>query len=469
MTQARPYLLLLALFFVSVPGFAEVVTVQNLRLWQAPDHTRLVLDLSGPIEHRLTHDSAARQVVVEMDAARLPAQLAPLDVSGSYLAAVRAVDTPDGTLRITLDLRRPVRPTSFMLKPYGQYGHRLVIDLNDETAMEAVPEPPSQAAPVPQPMLRPRDLVVAIDAGHGGEDPGAIGRRYKTREKDVTLAIARELARLVAAEPGMRPVMIRSGDYFVPLKKRRDLARRQSADLFVSIHADSLPPRSRHVRGSSVYALSERGATTLLARELADDENASDWIGGVSRDELDDDVSRLLGDLTKDATMADSLELGRDMLASLRAVGPLHSAQVAQAGFAVLKSPVPSILVETAFISNPDEERQLRSAEHQRRIARGIFQGIKRATPRLLARRGTGGATVQAAAIPALPAASIVATPVAAATREHVVKPGDTLSAIARLYDVPIEALRFLNEIHGNDLTIGTRLRIPTRGGDGGV
>lgn len=468
MKRARRHLLLLALLLVSVPGFAAVVTVQNLRLWQAPDHTRLVLDLSGPIEHRLTFDSAARQLVIDMDAARLHEQLAPLDVSQSYLAAVRAVDTPGGPLRITLDLRRPVRPSSFVLKPYGQYGHRLVIDLHDETAMEAVADAPLPGAASAPPTLRPSGLVVAIDAGHGGEDPGAIGRRYKTREKDITLAIARELARLVAAEPGMRPVMVRTGDYFVPLKKRRDLARRQGADVFVSIHADSLPRHSRHVRGSSVYALSERGATTTLARELADDENASDWIGGVSRDELDDDVSRLLGDLTKDATMADSLELGRDMLASLRSVGPLHSAQVAQAGFAVLKSPVPSILVETAFISNPDEERQLRSAAHQRRIAQGIFHGLKRAAPRLIARRGTGGGILQAAATPSAPVPAPVPASATAssAMREHIVKQGETLSAIARLYDVHLDALRFLNDIHGNDLAVGTRLRIPLRGGD---
>jgi N-acetylmuramoyl-L-alanine amidase len=458
------------LFFLAVLLFSAVaaagpVEVHNLRLWQAPDHTRLVLDLSGPIDHRLTTLKDPERIVIEMDNASLHDGLAPVDVRGSYIASVRALDPTDGALRITLETRRPVRASSFVLKPYGQYGHRLVIDLYDEAVAEAAPEPAPQSAPPARPVLPPSELVVAIDAGHGGEDPGAIGRRYRTREKDVVLSIARELYKLVEATPGMKPVMIRDGDYFVPLKKRTRKADRYGADVFISIHADSMPARRSQARGSSVFALSDRGASSELAKALADDENASDWIGGVSANDVDNDVRRLLGDLTKDATIRDSLELGQDMLSSLRGVGPVHSKNVGQAGFVVLKSPIPSVLVETAFISNPVEERKLRDKGYQRRMAEGILRGLKRASPRLLARRGAGGPVLQAAAPkPAAPESVPVRQTVAGGgMREHVVKAGETLSAIARLYDIHVDALRFLNDIHNDDLPIGTRLRIPMR------
>jgi len=306
---------------------------------------------------------------------------------------------------------------------------------------------------------------VAIDAGHGGEDPGAIGRRYRTREKDVVLAIARELYKLVAAEPGMKPVMIRDGDYFIPLKKRTLKAKNNGAHVFVSIHADAV--RGRQARGSSVYALSDRGASSALAKSLADDGNSSDWIGGVGREDLDTDVQRLFGDLVIDATIGDSIVLGGDMLGSMRSVGPLHSPRVGQAGFMVLKSPIPSVLIETAFISNPEEERKLRDRAFQKRMAKSIFNGLKRAAPRLLARLGTSHETVQAT-VPATPVPSTQAVQTAPKGRahEHVVQRGETLTAIARLYDIHVDALRFLNDIHDNNLPVGLKLRIPVRSGD---
>ena len=467
MKRARFLSFFLFLFLpVAVP--AEPVAVHNLRLWQAPDHTRLVLDLSGALEHRLTSLQNPERIVVEMDNARLSDRLPALDVAKSRIAAVRAAEPADGKLRITLDLRRPVRPQSFVLKPYGQYGHRLVIDLYDEAVMEAQPAPEPRAAPPARPTLRPRELIVAIDAGHGGEDPGALGRKYKTREKDVTLAIARELHKLINAAPGLKSVMVRDGDYFMELHKRREKADRLKADIFVSIHADSLPgARAHQVRGSSVYALSDRGATSALARALADSENASDWIGGINPREMHSDVRKLIGDLTKDATIADGTKLGGDILGGLRGAGPLHSERVHHAGFAVLKQPIPSVLVETAFISNPQEEALLRSPAHQKKIAEGIFAGLKRATPWVVARREDGGTAVVAAPAPT-PAPPAPRPPAVAAKpdREHVVKPGETLTAIARQYDIHIDALRFLNDLHGNDLPVGTRLRIPGRGAE---
>lgn len=459
---------ILPVIFLSFPLLASAapVSVHNLRLWQAPDSTRLVFDLSGPLEHHLKTLSDPERIIIEMENARLQDGLAPLDVSQSYIAAVRATEPADDKLRITLDLRRPVHAKSFVLKPYGQYGHRLVIDLNDEVVAKALPDPETRAAPPAREFMAPRDLIVAIDAGHGGEDPGAIGRRYRTREKDVVLAISRELYKLVAAEPGMKPVMIRDGDYFVPLKKRTDKASRHSADVFISIHADAV--RGRQAHGSSVYALSDRGASSALAKSLADDENSSDWTGGVSRDDLDTDVRGLLGDLTKDATIADSLVLGGDMLGSMRNVGPLHSSRVGQAGFMVLKSPIPSVLIETAFISNPTEERKLRDRDFQRRMAKSIFSGLKRAAPRLLARRGMGNEVLRASTSTPAPITSIRTEPATPSSQahEHVVKRGETLSAIARLYDIHIDALRFLNDIHDNNLPIGLKLRIPARSGD---
>lgn len=466
---------LFLLFFLLLPlvVVAEPVSVQNLRLWPAPDNTRLVFDLSGPVEHRLTALHDPERIVVEIDQARLKDGLTPLDVSRSHIAAVRAAEEEGGRLRITIDLRRPVRPHSFVLKPYGQYGHRLVIDLYDEVVAKALPEPAPHAAPPARQVLRPRELVVAIDAGHGGEDPGAIGRRYRTREKDVVLAIARELYKLVAAAPGMKPVMIRDGDYYIGLRNRTEKAKNNGAEVFVSIHADAVPGRQAH--GSSVYALSLRGASNEQARALADKENAADLVGGADLGEVDGMTLKVLVDMMQTATIGDSLGLGTDVLSSLRGVGSLHHASVQQAGFMVLKSPkFPSILVETAFISNPDEERKLRDRAYQRRIAEGIFNGLKRAAPRLIARREQGGESLQAATSTQIPATSShapVTQTVQAATsgdaREHVVKPGETLSAIARLYDINVDALRFLNDIRDNDLPVGLKLRIPARG-DGG-
>jgi N-acetylmuramoyl-L-alanine amidase len=460
--------LVLAVLAVPLVAFAAPISVHNLRLWPAPDNTRLVFDLSGPVEHRLSSLRDPERIVVEIDNASLKDKLAPLDVSRSNIASVLATEPAVGKLRITLEIKRPVRPKAFVLKPFGQYGHRLVIDLFDETAVESVPEPEPVSAPPARTTFRPADLVVAIDAGHGGEDPGAIGRRWRTREKDVTLAIAKELYSLINGVAGMKAVMIRDGDYFVELGQRRKKAKRLKADVFVSIHADSLPgKRAQQVRGSSVYALSDRGATNEIAKALAASENASDWIGGISTKDVDSDVLKVIGDLNKDATIVDSLKLGTGILGSLRGSVPIHGGRPAQAAFAVLKQPIPSILVETAFISNQQDEENLRDRGYQKRIAEGILRGLRQAAPWILSRRDAGSESVQAVSRP--PAVSpTVPLPVAASvTHEHTVKVGETLSSIARLYDIHIEALRFLNDIHGNELPVGARLRIPARGGDG--
>jgi N-acetylmuramoyl-L-alanine amidase len=342
------------LLLVSAATWAEPVTVQHMRVWRAPDHTRIVFDLSGPLEHRLFTLQDPHRIVVDMDNARLQEPLKDVDTGGPLLGAVRVGQPEEGPLRIVLDLKTETRPRSFVLTPAGPYGHRLVIDLHDVKSAEEEKAKSEEIIRTPPVQARPaaRERIVAIDAGHGGEDPGAIGRRYRTFEKNVTLAIARELARMVAREPGMRPVLIRDGDYYLSLKSRYEKARRHRADVFVSIHADAVP--SRQAYGSSVYVLSEKGASNAMARLLADKENASDLVGGVSLNDKDDMLAQVLLDLSHNKTMQDSQGLAEDILAELHGVGPVHMRNVAQAGFAVLKSPdIPSVLIETAFISNP--------------------------------------------------------------------------------------------------------------------
>lgn len=444
-----PLLLLLAAAAIR----AEPVTVQHMRVWRAPDHTRIVFDLSGPLEHRLFTLQDPHRIVVDMDNARLEEPLKDVDTGGPLLGAVRVGKPEEGPLRIVLDLKAETRPSSFVLKPAGPYGHRLVIDLYDVKSAEEEKAKSEAVARTPPPVqARPaaRERIVAIDAGHGGEDPGAMGRRYRTREKDVTLAIARELARLVAREPGMRPVLIRDGDYYVDLKSRYVKAWRHRADVFVSIHADAVP--GRQANGSSVYVLSEKGASSVMARVLADKENAADLIGGVSLSDKDDMLAQVLLDLTHNKTKQDSQELAEDVLAELRGVGPVHMHRVAQAGFAVLKSPdIPSVLVETAFISNPSEEKKLRTPAFQQQLASGIFRGIKRHLARSPA----------PAPVPVQAAIS------GETSREHVVRRGDTLASIARQYNIHVEALRFINDLRDADPPVGLRLRIPPRQGDG--
>lgn len=436
----------LAMLLVSVALAAPAasrVTVQNLRQWSAPDQTRLVVDLSAPLQHRLSTLADPPRLVIELQRAALAATLPPLDTKGPLIAGMR-VTKEKGDVRIVLDLKTAVRPKSFLLKPAGPYGHRLVVDLYDTRASdEEAEEGPSLAvSAAPRPVQR--EFVVAIDAGHGGEDPGALGRRYRTREKDITLSISRELARQVNATPGMRAVLIRDGDYYVALDRRFKRARQHQAQVFISIHADAVPGRNAY--GSSVYALSDRGATHGLARFLADKENASDLIGGVSLNDKDPMVRKVLADLSQSKSIEHSLELGDDILRELRRVGPVHLNKVAQAGFAVLKAvDIPSVLVETAFISNPSEEKKLRTPAFQRELASGILAGIKR---------------YRARHQPVAP----VAAPVEARrpdAREHVVQSGETLSAIARHYNVHVEVLKLLNNLADADPPIGTRLRIP--------
>jgi N-acetylmuramoyl-L-alanine amidase len=348
------------------PAFA--VDVRGVRLWAGPDSTRVVVDLSGSAQHNLTVLHNPERVILDVQGGRLGKGARTSGGAGA-VKQVRMSRGPSGTLRLVLDLARPAQAKSFLTTPNAHYGYRLVIDLGG-SAVARVDKPikvkhaPSDA----------RDLIIAIDAGHGGEDPGAIGKNG-TREKDVVLAIARELAVKINAEPGMKAVLTRSGDYFVPLRDRMRRARAQQADLFVSIHADSI--RDRSIDGSSVYILSQRGATDEASRWLAERENASDLIGGVSLDDKGDVLASVLLDLSQSASLNASQAAAERVLRQLTQAGEVRKHEVQQARFMVLKSPdVPSMLVETAYISNPQEEQRLRTQAQQARLATAIQRGV---------------------------------------------------------------------------------------------
>ena len=294
-----------------------------------------------------------------------------------YISGLRLARNRPGVVRLVLDLKGEVRPQAFTLKPIAQYGHRLVLDIYPLVAPDPLAqliEEVQKSRPADRPRVA-RLATIVVDPGHGGEDPGAIGRRG-SREKDVTLSIARRLKALLDAEPNMRAVLTRDGDYFLKLDARVDKATKLKADLLVSIHADAYV--RPHARGSSVFALSDRRATSELARILAKRENESDLIGGVNLQGKDDYVKRTIIDLTQTATIDYSLRLGKAVLQQLGGVNTLHKARVEQASFAVLKHPgVPSILVETAFISNPEEEKRLNDDAYQQRLAQAILEGIR--------------------------------------------------------------------------------------------
>ena len=372
----------------AAPALADGAQVTGVRLWAGPDQTRVVLDLTGPSGHSLFVLKDPDRLVVDLPGATLGEVAAP--TAEGLVKGLRSGARESG-VRVVLDLNAAVKPRSFLVPPNEVYGHRLVLDLEPLVAMPApalaVATPPTGAAALPSAPSsstssmrtlpsEARDIVIAIDAGHGGEDPGARGRKG-TREKDITLAIARKLKDRIDAQPGMRGVLIRDGDYFIPLEQRPRIARQKHrADMFISVHADAFNKSS--ARGSSVFVLSNRGATSTAAKWLADRENAADLVGGVSLSDKDDVVASVLLDLSQTASLAASMEVGSTVLRELDDLGKLHKSQVQAAGFVVLKAPdIPSILVETAFITNPEEEKRLRDPKHQMKVAEAILAGVK--------------------------------------------------------------------------------------------
>ncbi|MBO9549562.1 N-acetylmuramoyl-L-alanine amidase [Pseudomonas sp.] len=458
----------LLLTAVTVDALA-VTQVKSVRLWRAPDNTRLVFDLSGPVQHSVFTLSAPDRLVIDINGATLAA---PLNVStaNTPISSVRSAQRTPTDLRVVVDLKKSVTPKSFTLAPNAQYGNRLVVDLYDQEAdavaataptppptpvqtpatTPAVPVTPAQPAiklpPVPS---GKRDIVVAIDAGHGGEDPGASGSRGQ-HEKDIVLQIAKELQRQINTEKGYRAELTRTGDYFIPLRKRTEIARKKGADLFISIHADAAP--SRAAFGASVFALSDRGATSETARWLADTENRSDLIGGAGNVSLDDKDRMLAGvllDLSMTATLSSSLNVGQKVLGNMGRVTSLHKQRVEQAGFMVLKSPdIPSILVETGFISNNNEAAKLATASHQQALARSIHTGVRQYFQQNPP-PGTYIAWLRDSG------------KIAQGPREHTVRPGETLAMLAVRYQVSVASLRSTNSLKTDELKVGQHLDIP--------
>ena len=380
--------LVLALFVGSL--HAQVIST---RIWPAQDYTRVTIESKNELKYTLFALKNPDRLVLDFEGAEMSPALAELHnkvaTGDPYIDKLRVGRNKPGVLRLVLDLKAEVNAQAFTLKPIAEYQHRLVLDLYPlvppdplalliEQTEKAIPPPPQVPTPYPTPTPKEkmeRLAIIVIDAGHGGEDPGALGRRG-SREKDITLSIAKRLKGLIDKEKNMRALLTRDGDFFLPLHARVEKARKVKADLFVSIHADAFV--RPNAKGSSVFALSERRATSEAARWLAKKENDSDLIGGVSLDVKDRYLAQTLLDLSQTATMDHSLRLGRVVLRELGQINTLHKPHVEQASFAVLKAPdVPSILVETAFISNPDEEKRLNDHGYQDRLARALLAGIK--------------------------------------------------------------------------------------------
>jgi N-acetylmuramoyl-L-alanine amidase len=427
--------LLLAL--LSPTLWAASAELTGVRFWDSPDGTRVILDTSKSADYSVFTLNNPKRVVIDLRKTALRTSM-PNTSAQSLISKVRSGERNKGRdLRVVLDVTDTKDINSFSLQPQGQYGHRIVVDITAAASKRVfIPKP----APVAKNASTMREVVVAIDAGHGGEDPGASGK-HGTREKDVVLAISKRLVKQLEKEKGIRPVMIRTGDYYLSLRKRIALARKHDADLFVSIHADAF--KNRNVKGSSIYILSPRGASNETARWLAEKENAADLIGGVSIDDKDDMLAHVLLDLSVNGTIDVSAEVADSVLKEIGKVGPVHKRSVQSAGFVVLKSPdIPSMLIETAFISNPREERRLKDKRYQQKLAKSITKGIRS----YFASNPPPG-TVFAAR---------------GQQRAHVIRRGETLSGIAQQYRVSLASLKRENNIKGETIRVGQDLNIPS-------
>jgi len=439
--KLREHFLMLALAVFVLSVSATVIAapsekVKSLRFWTAPDHTRLVLGLTSPVEHKVFSLDNPPRLVLDLNNIKFEATLPTFSTGHKVVNLMRQAPRNNKDLRVVIDLKTAVNAKSFILKPNANYGHRLVIDLypkkNKSGKKPTVVKKSANAA-------KGNKWVVAIDAGHGGEDPGAKGYRG-TREKVVVLAIAKKLAALVNKQPNMKAYLVRSGDYYIGLRKRMEKARKAKADLFVSIHADAF--KDQRARGSSVYVLSNRGASSEAARWLANSENAADLVGGVSLDDKDDMLASVLLDLSQNHTEDASAKVASEVLKNLKGVGHVHKKQVQRAGFMVLKSPdIPSILVETAFISNKNEEAKLRSSRHQLKMANAIMKGVK--------------AYFAHQRLPSAPTVRV-------AKATYKIKSGDTLSAIALRHHVSLALLKKANAMRSSKIKVGQIIQIPS-------
>ena len=429
------------LIFLSLPtlGTTEITKVKDLRIADRQSKTRVVFDLSSAASHNIFVLKNPDRVVLDIQNCNANGKLAASRVAGTLLKGMRYAQKSQDRLRVVFDLNKRVTPQSFLLPPTKNKDYRLVIDFTSANQVNLA-KPVIEVKKAP---LNYRDVIIAIDAGHGGKDPGAIGRKG-TREKDIVLSVSKRLKKIIDKERGMKAVLIRDRDTFIPLRGRIKRASGVDADVFISIHADAAV--NSRARGSSVYVLSEHGATSEAARILAKRENEVDKIGGISLEDKDAVLKSVLVDLSQTATIDASIDLAQDILSELSKIGNVSRRQVEQAGFAVLKSPdIPSVLVETAFISNPHEEQRLKSSKHQQALAQAILKGVRRyftdhaPNDALLANLGR--------------------------TSTHTIRRGETLSGIANRYQVRVIDLRRVNELKSDKIRVGQVLTIPASTG----
>lgn len=436
-------IILLGLLLGTVSSALAGSDVRSMRKWQDPDKTRLVLDLSGPVRHNLFAIDNPHRLVLDIFDARLAESFKLPDFTGSPIKRVRSSES-EKKLRLVLDLQHKVSMRTLELKPNDTYGDRLVVDIFTDKPARQV----KSVSPVKPGKLR--DIVVFIDAGHGGEDPGAIGAG-RVREKDVVLEIAKEVKRLIDQEEGFTAELTRTGDYFISLRGRTKQARMRNADLFVSIHADAF--KDSRARGASVWTLSNRGATSTVGRWLMQKENNADLIGGagsaVSLEDKDDTLAGVLVDMSITASRVSSVQVASRIHENIGQFAKMHKGYVEQAGFLVLKSPdVPSVLVETGFISNPHEAKLLSTASYRKKMAQAIYAGIKgyfwEKPPEMtyLAHLKQAGRATESG-------------------RTYKVARGDTLSVIASRHGVSLKGLRQINAIKGDKIRVGQVLQIP--------
>ncbi len=530
MFTRRLRLCLCALVFFCV-DMAQAATVNSVRVWRAEGYTRIVLDLDEPVRYNLVLASNPTRIILSLANTNLKGSIAKLPLAHTPIEIVRSSIIDDVDLRLVFDLKNNVSPKSFLLKKRDGNSDRLVVDLyaadaasesaahnsiaatSEPVSIEAVmadekPEPKSNAnnnlasannsanTNNPPVTVNGKPILIAVDAGHGGVDSGALGPK-NMREKDVTLAIAKELVQVINAQPGYSARLTRNGDYFVELQKRRDLARDMKADLFISVHADSFSDPSAY--GASVFALSRKGATSEMARFLAQRENDSDLIGrvgGVSLDDKDAQLAGVLVDLSMTSTVNSSLQVGSNVLGAISSIAPLHAKHVEQAGFVVLKSPdVPSILVETGFISNNAESRKLASADYRGQMAQAIFSGVrkyfaqhppassaassypvaekisvekssttKNPTPNLsTAKLSTAKLSTAKLSANKETTKKSSSANTSSAERKHVIVRGDTLTDIALKYDVKASDIRKANNMKNDTVKLGQTLKIPAQ------
>jgi N-acetylmuramoyl-L-alanine amidase len=426
---------------VGSAGAMAATEVENIRVWSESGRTRVVLDLSRPADHKIFTLRGPDRLVVDLKDGRLSDRFGEPPRAAGPIRAIRTGLRANGQLRVVLDLNESVRSRSFTAGPNEGAGDRLVIDLYRDGNLQPVKRASEE-------YRSGRDIVIAIDPGHGGRDPGAVGRG-KAREKDVALAVGKLLAARIDREPGMRAILTRTDDRFVDHRGRMEIARRAQADLFISVHADAVDDRS--ARGASVYALSMKGASDEAARRLAQRENSASLVGGVSLDDKDEVLASVLLDLSQNAAIGASLDVGDAVMGQLSRVGSVHRRKVQQAGFLVLKSPdVPSILVELNFISNPAEEKKLMNDSHQARLADAILAGVRNyfhANP----------------PVDSQIARDVRRQPVRSV--RHVIARGDTLSEIAERYNVSLSEIRAANKLSGSRIRVGQTLQIPIYAG----